>query len=48
MKTNVAIAILIVAIVAIAGGGYYFWTVTQAPQSVKIQQKGSDTMLILA
>ncbi|MBS7619211.1 PstS family phosphate ABC transporter substrate-binding protein [Candidatus Bathyarchaeota archaeon] len=45
MRTSImaAIVILIVA----AGAGYYWYT-AQTPQTVQIQQKGSDTLLILA
>lgn len=40
--------VALIAIIIIACSGYYYWTTTQAPQTVQIQQKGSDTLLVLA
>jgi len=45
MRTSVIAAIVILLVAA--GAGYY-WFITQTPQNIQIQQKGSDTLLILA
>jgi len=46
MKTSSVIALLIVVAIAAAGG--YLWTATRTPEAAQIQQKGSDTLLVLA
>jgi len=47
MNKTSYIVIIAVSIIIVAAGGYY-WMTTQQPSTVQIQQKGSDTLLILA
>ena len=46
MRTSYMMTILIVVIIVTASG--YYWTTIQTPETVQIQQKGSDTLLVLA
>jgi phosphate transport system substrate-binding protein len=46
MKNNMVIVILI-GVILVAAGAYY-WTTIQGPSNIQIQQKGSDTLLVLA
>lgn len=51
MRTGIRMrtGIIVVALVAIiAAGAAYYWLMGQAPQTVQIKQKGSDTLLLLA
>ncbi len=47
MNKTSYIIIIAVSLVIVAAGGYY-WMTTQQPSTVQIQQKGSDTLLVLA
>jgi phosphate transport system substrate-binding protein len=47
MSKTSYIIIIAVSLVIVAAGGYY-WVTTQPPSTVQIQQKGSDTLLVLA
>jgi len=46
MDRNTIIALIIVLAVAAIGG--YWWMTSSSPETIQIQQKGSDTLLILA
>jgi phosphate transport system substrate-binding protein len=47
MNRTSYIIIIAISLVIVAAGGYY-WMTTQQPSTVQIQQKGSDTLLVLA
>lgn len=47
MNKTSYIALIAVCLVIVAAGGYYLMT-TKQPNTVQIQQKGSDTLLVLA
>lgn len=46
MSRNTIIALIVVVAVAAIGG--YWWMTGSSPETIQIQQKGSDTLLVLA
>ena len=45
MNRNTTLALIVVVLIAAIGG--YWWMTSSSPETIQIQQKGSDTLLVL-